>query len=294
MRAPGGLPNLPNLLIETYQKRVWDSEDGLSLGFKSMRSVFRLLGLLLCLIGMVAWFPSPMLAQAPLQFEVATVKPAAPSPDGHTHINYPDGGAFSASNITLAALMQWAWDMPKNRILDAPPWFDATRFDLQAKADAETDKQLRSMPGDASREAKRRMVQTMLAERFAMKLHEETRTLPAYDLQIAKGGSKLPASTSSGKSISTGRTRFTATGLTTALIAQQLSEITGRVVVDKTGLPDRYDVKLEWTPDDATAGDSSAPSFFTAVQEQLGLKLVPAKEPVRVIVIDQIEQASAN
>ena len=229
-----------------------------------------------------------------LQFEVATVKPAAPSPDGHTHINYPDGGAFSASNITLAALMQWAWDMPKNRILDAPPWFGATRFDLQAKADAETDQRLRSMPGDESHDAKRRMVQAMLAERFGMQLHEETRTLPAYDLDLAKGGSKLQPSTSGGKSINTNRTHFNATGLATALIAQQLSEIAGRVVIDKTGLHDRYDVKLEWTPDDATAGDSSAPSFFTAVQEQLGLKLVPAKEPVRIIVIDRMEQPSAN
>lgn len=156
--------------------------------------------------------PLRAVARAPaLQFEVATVKPAAPSPDGHTHINYPEGGAFSASNITLAALMQWAWDMPKNRILDAPPWFDATRYDLQAKADAETDKQLRNMPGDESREAKRRMVQAMLAERFGMKVHEETRTLPAYDLEVARGGSKLQLSTSSGKSVNTSRTHFNAT-----------------------------------------------------------------------------------
>jgi uncharacterized protein (TIGR03435 family) len=250
--------------------------------------------LLFTLIAVVLWSRSPVLAQAPLQFEVATVKPAAPSTDGHTHINYPEGGAFSASNITLAALLQWAYDMPKNRILDAPPWFDATRFDLQAKADAETDKQLRTMSGDESGKAKRLMVQAMLAERFGMKLHEETRTLPAYDLEVAKGGAKLQPSKSSGKNIGTGRTHFNGSGLTMTLIAQQLSEITGRVVIDKTNLPDRYDIKLEWTPDDATAGDSSAPFFFTAIQEQLGLKLTPAKEPVRVIVIDQIQQASAN
>ena len=95
-------------------------------------------------------------------------------------------------------------------------------------------------------------------------------------------------------SIGTGRNHFNGSGLTAAIIAEQLSLITSRVVIDKTNLPDRYNIKLEWTPDDATAGDNSAPSFFTVVQEQLGLKLVPAKEPVRVIVIDQIEQASAN
>ncbi len=251
--------------------------------------------LIFMVMALAAGGRSHVVAQAPaLQFDVATVKPAAPSPDGHTHINYPDGGAFSASNITLAALVQWAWDTPKNRILNAPAWFDATRFDLQAKADAETDKQLRNLPGDESHLAKRRMVQGMLAERFGMKLHEETRTLPAYDLEVAKGGAKLPLSKDPGKNIGTGRNHFNGSGLTTALIAQQLSEISGRVVIDKTGLTDRYDVKLEWTPDDATAGDNSAPSFFTAVQEQLGLKLVPAREPVQVIVIDGIEQASAN
>ena len=127
-----------------------------------------------------------------------------------------------------------------------------------------------------------------------MKLHEETRTLPAYDLEVAKGGTKLQPSQSSGRSIGIGRNHFNGSGLTAATIAEQLSLIAGRVVIDKTALPDRYDLKLEWTPDDATAGDNSAPSFFTAVQEQLGLKLVPAKEPVRVLVIDRIEQASAN
>jgi uncharacterized protein (TIGR03435 family) len=229
-----------------------------------------------------------------LQFEVATVKPAAPSADGHTHINYPEGGAFSASNITLAALMQWAWEMPKNRILDAPPWFDTTRFDLQAKTDAETDRKIRNLPAGTNADEKRRMVQAMLAERFGMQLHEETRTLPAYDLELAKGGSKLQPSQTTGTSVGTGRNHFNGSGLTSAIIAQQLSEIGGRVVLDKTDLPGRYDVKLEWTPDDATSGDNSAPSFFTAVQEQLGLKLLPAKEPVKVIVIDHIEAASAN
>ena len=116
------------------------------------------------------------------------------------------------------------------------------------------------------------MVQAMLADRFAMKLHEETRTLPAYDLEVTKAGAKLQPSKSTGTSANTGRNHFNGSGLTAAIIAQQLSEITGRVVVDKTALPDRYDVKLEWTPDDATATDNSAPSFVTAVQEQLGLE----------------------
>jgi uncharacterized protein (TIGR03435 family) len=221
-------------------------------------------------------------------FEVATVKPAAPSSDGHTHINYPPGDSFSASNITLSALMQWAYGMPERQILDGPAWLTSTRFDIQAKVDLGGPEK----PVRADTDAKRRMVQALLAERFNMKLHEETRMLPAYDLVVAKGGSKVEISKANGKSIGAGRTHLTLEGLTMPLIAQELSLVTGRVVVDKTGLTDRYDVKLVWAADDAP--DSSAPSLFTAIQEQLGLKLEPAKEPVPVLVIDHVDLPSAN
>ena len=222
-------------------------------------------------------------------FEVATIKPTA-STDGHTHINYPPGSSFSASNITLSALMQWAYGMPEKQILDGPAWLTSTRFDIQAKVDpGGPDKPVRT-----DTDAKRKMVQALLAERFNLKLHDETRMLPAYDLVIAKGGSKLEISKANGKSIGAGRNHLTVEGLTMPLIAEQLSQVAGRVVVDKTGLTDRYDVKLVWAADDAPAGESSAPSLFTAVQEQLGLKLESAKEPVPVLVIDHIDLPSAN
>ncbi|HWW97699.1 MAG TPA: TIGR03435 family protein [Edaphobacter sp.] len=144
------------------------------------------------------------------------------------------------------------------------------------------------------RDLKQRMVQALLADRFQLKFHQETRTLPAYDLVLVKGGSKLQPSKSNGKSIGTGRTHFNGEGLTMTLIAEELSLITGRVVVDKTNLADRYDLKLEWTADDAAATDNSAPSLFTAIQEQLGLKLEPAKEPVSVLVIDHVDLPTPN
>jgi uncharacterized protein (TIGR03435 family) len=227
-------------------------------------------------------------------FEVSTIKPTPAVTDGHTHINYPEGGSFSASNITLAALMQWAYDIPQKQILEGPGWMESTRFDIQAKADAATDAKLRSLASDPSTALKRRMVQGLLEDRFAMKLHRETRTLPAYDLVVAKGGSKLEASKSDGKSIGTGGTHFNAQGLTTELIAEQLSQIAGRVVVDKTNLDGRYDLKLKWTPDDAPATADSSPSLFTAIEEQLGLQLKAAKEPVAVLVVDHIEAPSPN
>jgi uncharacterized protein (TIGR03435 family) len=233
-------------------------------------------------------------ASSDAAFEVATIKPAAPSPDGHTHINYPEGGRFSAINITLLNLMEWAYEMPQKQIVEGPSWMGSTRFDIQATTDGGTDAKLRAMSSEQDRMMKRRMVQRLLEDRFAMKLHRETRVLPAYDLVVAKGGSKLEASKANGKSIGMGRADFHAEGLTTDLIAEQLSRIAGRVVVDKTGLDGRYDLKLKWTPDDAVATEGSPPSLFTAIEEQLGLQLKAAKEPVPVLVIDEIEAPSPN
>lgn len=224
-------------------------------------------------------------------FEVATIKPTGPSSDGHTHINYPPGDRFSTSNITVLALMQWAYGMPERQILDGPPWLGSTRFDIQGTID--TDR-IKGLTGEQDRDLKRRMVQALFADRFQLKLHQETRSLPAYDLVPAKGGLKLNPSKSNGKSIGVGRTYFHGEGLTMTSIAEELSKITGRVVVDKTNLADRYDLKLEWSADDAPATDNSAPSLFTAIQEQLGLKLEPAKEPVPVLVIDHIDLPTAN
>jgi uncharacterized protein (TIGR03435 family) len=242
--------------------------------------------------------PATQLAHAQTSapaFEVATIKPTGPSSDGHTHINYPPGDRFSASNITLLALMQWAYGMPERQILDGPPWLGSTRFDILAKADSgDQGDRFKGLTGEQDRDLKRRMVQALFADRFHLKLHQETRTLPAYDLVVAKGGSKLQPTQSNGKSIGTGRSHFNGQGLTMTLIAEELSRITGRIVVDKTGLTDRYDLKLQWTPDDAPATDNSAPSLFTAIQEQLGLKLDPAKEAVSVLVIDHIEPPTSN
>lgn len=224
-------------------------------------------------------------------FEVATIKPTGSSTDGHTHINYPPGDRFSASNITLLNLMQWAYDMPEKQILEGPPWLGSTRFDIQATAD--TDR-VKGLTGVQDRDLKRRMVQALLADRFHLKLHQEARPLPAYDLIVAKGGLKLQPSKSNGKSYGVGRTHFNGEGLTMTMIAEELSLIAGRVVVDKTNLADRYDLKLEWAADDAPAGDNSGPSLFTAIQEQLGLKLEAAREPVPVLVIDHVEAPSPN
>jgi uncharacterized protein (TIGR03435 family) len=182
--------------------------------------------------------------------------------------------------------------MPETQILNAPAWLASSRFDIQAEADI--GDRMKSLTSEQGNELKRRMVQNLLAERFQLKLHSETRTLPSYDLVLIKGGSKLQQSESSGKSFGVGRTHFNGQGLGMTSIAEELSKITGRVVVDKTGLTGRYDFKLLWTADDAPAIESDSPTLFTAIQEQLGLKLESAKEPVPVLIVDHVDQPTPN
>ena len=257
---------------------------------------FSVLGLFFSLPSARGQQPAPKqtapVAASGLAFEVATIKPAAPSPDGHNHIYYPAGDRFGAQNVTLLMLLDWAYRLPQTQILDAPAWLRSTYFDIDAKLEAADAPANLSDGEDQAR--KRRMVQALLGERCKLKLHGETRVLPAYDLVIAKGGSKLQPSTNGGLSISTGRSRLNEQGLTPAMLAEQLSYVAGRVVVDRTNLSGRFDVKLQWTPDGTPIGENSPPALFTAIQEQLGLRLDSAKEPVDVLVIDHVELPSAN
>jgi uncharacterized protein (TIGR03435 family) len=244
-----------------------------------------------------ALFVMPCVAQVPVAtngFEIATVKPTPVVNDGRTHINYPAGGDFSTSNTTLMQLVSWAYNMPEKRVLNAPNWMYSQRIDIQAKTDAAADAKLRAMSSTDANAEKRRMVQVLLADRFSLTLHRETQTLSAFDL-VVDGTPKLPESTGkNNRKSDMGRTTFRGTGLPTDMIAEQLSRVAGKVVVNRTGLTGSYDVALEWAPDDGSAPDSNSPGFFKAIQEQLGLKLVPAKEPLDVLVLDHVEQPSAN
>ena len=244
----------------------------------------------------MALLSMPCVAQATAAatgFEVATVKPTPAVNDGRNHINYPQGGDFSTSNVTLMQLLSWAFDMPQKRILNAPDWTSSQRIDIQAKTGAAEDAKLRAMSNSDANAEKRRMVQALLAERFALKQHRETQTLSALDL-VVDGAAKMPESTANGRKWDMGRTYVRGTGFTPDVMADLFSQAAGKVVVNRTGLTGSYDIKLEWSPDDGSAPDSNAPGFFRAVQEQLGLKLVPAKEPLEVLVVDHVEQPSAN
>ena len=239
-------------------------------------------------------------AKAPA-FDVVSIHQNNTATDGRHHIyNDPGESHFRTVNLSLKDLLQFAYGLPKSQILGGPPWLDSTMFDIDAKSDPSMDAQLHKLPSDQARRQKQLMVQGVLADRFQLVAHQETRQLPVYRLVVAKGGPKFSSSKINGTTIDPGRSRLHIAGSddTVALLARELAQVLGRIVVNNTGISGRYDLTLIWTPDDAQtngAPDANAPpGIFTAIQEQLGLKLESTKGPVPVLIIDRVEPPSAN
>ena len=253
-------------------------------------------------------------------FEVATIKPfkrtpPPPSPpDGATApvkvMKVAPVGAGPAptdrihSILPISILIENAYNLPVGsggRILGGPDWLrqDIDQFEIQAKIGDAEFAAMQKMTQAQQHERVSLMEQSLLAERFQLKVHFETRELPVYTLVVAKSGAKLnPATHEEATRISTlgnGQgSEMTAVGVTLEqFVASPLLTgwAGGRPVVDQTGLKGAFDFTLKWTPGEVGA---DLPSFFTAIREQLGLMLVPSKAPIEVIVIDHIEQPSAN
>jgi uncharacterized protein (TIGR03435 family) len=237
-------------------------------------------------------------------FDVASVHLSAPSPDGHNHIwNDIHESHFRTGNLSIRDLIQYAYNLPKSQIVGGPGWLDSAMYDIDAKSSPEEDGRLKAMPDEDAALQKRLMVRELLKERFSLTTHEEMRVLPVYNLVLVKGGAKFQPFDHSGTTIDAGRSRIHVQGSddTIGLLARELAQSQGRVVVDKTGLTGRYDLTLRWTPDDASTpllngepDPNAPPGLFTAIQDQLGLKLESSKGPVPVLVIDHIEPPSAN
>jgi uncharacterized protein (TIGR03435 family) len=240
-------------------------------------------------------------------FDVAAIHQHIPEPHEHNSIwSSPFDGHFKASNVSLIMLIHWAFEMPDTRILSAPGWASTTRFNIDAEADSSIDAQMKGLSSDAGRQQKEKMVQALLADRFRLVMHKETRELPIYALVVTKGGPKFGTIKEQGTTVNTGNGRIEVQASNSvAAFAEELSDVVGRDVIDKTGIQGRYDLKLKWTPDDraaplsnASGGDASAtdsgPSIFTALQEQLGLKLESQKGLVSVLVVDRAEMPSEN
>jgi uncharacterized protein (TIGR03435 family) len=242
-------------------------------------------------------------AQAPATqcFDVASIHINNTETDGHHHIiSDPAESHFRTVNLALRDLIQFAYGVPDSQILGGPAWLDSIKIDIDAKSDPAVDAQLRALPTEQARRQKQLMVQALLADRFQLKVHQETRQLPVYALVVTKDGPKFKPSKVYGTTIDTGRTRLHIAGSddTISILARELAQVLGRVVLNQTGLSGRYDLSLRWTPDDAAAlapsSPDAPPDIFTAIQEQLGLKLESAKGPVPVLIIDSVEMPSAD
>jgi uncharacterized protein (TIGR03435 family) len=215
------------------------------------------------------------------RFEVASIKPSVSGAHGATLYN-PTRERFAADSITAKGLIAYAYDVQEFQISGGPSWLGSEEYNVVAKPD-----------GDVSGGRTPAMVRNLLAERFNLTLHRESREMPTLALVTAKGGSKLaPSLATAGPEVRGGKGRLVARNVTMEMLAAQLAgRVVVRPVVDRTGLAGKFDINLEWTPDESV---DSGPSIFAALEEQLGLKLETRKGPVDVLAIDHIDRPSAN
>jgi uncharacterized protein (TIGR03435 family) len=240
---------------------------------------------------------SPAPSNPPLSYEVVSVKPFdSGTANGVSSGWWTTKDGFAATGTTLEVLVMGAFGLLNDdQIEGLPSWADSAQFAVEAKMDESTAVALEQLPLPDRIRAQDRMMQSLLADRFALKAHHESRERPVYDLVLAKGGSKLketPSSVGSAYSVSNGQ--LTGHGISIESLTFSITNLVGRVIVDKTGLTGRYDMTLNWTPDEEAGTSTTGPSIFTALEEQLGLKLVSAKGPVDTIVIDHVEKPSQN
>jgi uncharacterized protein (TIGR03435 family) len=233
---------------------------------------------------------------AGLAYDVVSIHPAKPSGDMNNWSSYSSIGrdSYNATEVSLSLVLQDAYDLPEDQIAHlSGPVADA-HFDINAKITSSdpdnpvhlTDNQLECM------------LVSMLADRFHLKAHIETRIKPIYELIVAKGGHRMTAAPADGTlnmGFSENNWKLTAHGESMIDFAASLTQARHRPIVDKTGLTGSFNFTLLWTSEDDTDTDANAaPGLTTALEEQLGLKLQPAKGPVEILVVDHVEMPSKN
>lgn len=235
----------------------------------------------------------PIAQAAPVpqyEYAVATVKPDKSEGVQSYWRGTPDG--FTEIKPLIGFIMDaYAIQMP-DRIIGLPAWARSENFAIEAKMDGDTAAALAKLPREEQGQQQQKMLQALLADRFALKIHRATKELPIYVLTVVDAGKlKKSASDKGGSTSYSGK--LTAHGTSIDSLAFNLTNTVGRMVVNQTGLARGYDFTLEWAPEGADTSDPR-PSIFTALEEQMGLKLKPAQGPVDTIVVDSIERPSAN
>jgi uncharacterized protein (TIGR03435 family) len=248
----------------------------------------------------------PAASQTPAQkpkFEVESVKL---NNSGSRAISFlPSAGRFNAQNVTLSMLINRAYKVEDFQVVGAPGWVSSEHYDIDARADATATAQDINGP----------MLQVLLEERFKLAIHRETKEFPVYLLTVAKNGLKLtegqcltlepnsrpqPGQRQSAFCgyMGMGDNNLRATGIRMEHLVNALTNILRRTVIDKTGFSGNFDVAIRWreetTAATPAAGPDAAPSIFTALEEQLSLKLESARGPVEVLVIDSVSKPSEN
>jgi bla regulator protein BlaR1 len=238
-----------------------------------------------------------------LEFEVASIKP---DPRLDVSIGRPRGGRLVARGITTRFLIALAYNVKDFQVLDGPSWISREQYSIDAKPGDNPKGPILSLyltQRQKEDDEWRLRIQSLLADRFQLRIHKETRDEQVYSLVVAKNGPKFKESKFDESDAEKGRLpglkmlpyELIGTSVDIRLLAEELSRRLSRNVIDQTGLNGEYDFDLRWAPDVAD-GDSvpDGPSVFTAVQEQLGLKLESSKAPVDAIIIDHIERPTEN
>jgi uncharacterized protein (TIGR03435 family) len=267
---------------------------------------------------------APQAADAPLpSFEVASIKPNHTGGRGR-FFSTPDPGRLTATNVTTKMVIEFAYNVKDFQLSGGPGWINSESYDINAKLEDSATEESQKLPEDERRDKIRLMMQSLLADRFKLTLTHEKKELPIYALVLAKGGPKLTPTAytppdpngpkPSGPPQNGPQLMLSIRGKISAVAAPMsgladilalLPDLGDRLVVDQTGIKGEYDFTLEFTPENVTPKgpqsmesapppDPSAPSIFTALQDQLGLRLESTKGSVDTIVIDHIEEPSEN
>jgi len=255
----------------------------------------------LMLIAGASTFAAQAPAPPPAVFEVATIKPVSPDAKAGRFITMQGTNRFVAKNYTLKLMIAAAYDLSPKTISGGPEWIDSDRYDIQAVT-----------PGAArpTHDEQMAMLRTLLCDRFTLKFHREGKDFSIYVLEVARSGPKLkessaPASDPS-QLISTvypQRIHLPARNATIGDFASLLQRaLLDRPVVDKTGLTGRYDFDLDWAPDETQFGgevpvapsDAPSPPFFTAIEQELGLRIEATRGVVQALVVDTAQRPTPN
>jgi uncharacterized protein (TIGR03435 family) len=240
--------------------------------------------------------------ELPAHYDVVSIKPSAVTNGNFAVRNLP-GGSLSCMAVTVKMLVMEAYGVKAFQVSGGPGWVGTTLWDMEARVEGVQ----RRLPKDHLDA----MVRALLEDRFQPKVHRETKEMPVFALVVAKGGSKLRPHTGDPvpSTANHGTGSFSVKQGGVALLVNELQRQLFRVVIDKTDLKEAYDYTLTWAPEPGQGGNESlglppqdhrplpapdGPSIFTALQEQLGLRLESQRGPVEIVVIDGVEKPSEN